>query len=166
MAERMPIFQPHACSATRVPIVGKMTSSETLLPPPNVVFAAVAELAAADQPRSAEEGLDLLKSVGIYSGRLGPPATTVLPLLAVEPAGPWRATKSDLWFGPDNAVSSFGSSMWFDSAPEDIARRFPCAHRNHWRCHRCPRPRRTTEQRGLRHMVDPSSFRHRVLPFR
>jgi hypothetical protein len=95
-----------------------MTSSETLLPPPNVVSAAVVELAAADQPRSADEGLDLLNSVGI-SGTLGP-TTAQSSTVVADPTGSWRATTSSLTLGPDAAVSGFVSSMWYDGAPEDV----------------------------------------------
>lgn len=96
-----------------------MTSSETLRPSPDEVFAAVAELTAANQPMSAHEGLDLLKSAGIYSGTLRP--TTAQPsMMAVEPTGPWRTTRSGLWLRSDNSVASFTSSMWYDGLSEDI----------------------------------------------
>lgn len=97
-----------------------MTISETLLPAPNVVFAAIVELVAADQPRSTGEGLDLLKSVGICSGTFRP-TPTQSAMVAIEPIGSWRATRSSMALRPDATVSGFVSSMWYNSAPEDVA---------------------------------------------
>lgn len=96
-----------------------MKSIEPLLPPPDVAAAAVVELATADQPRSADAGLDLLTSMGIYSGTLRSTEEQSTRVV-IEPAGPWRTTDSGLMLGPDGGVKHFWSHFWFESAPDAV----------------------------------------------
>lgn len=98
---------------------GDMTSIEALLPPPNVAATVVLELAAADQPRSGAEGVDLLRSIGVASGGLRPtdePASR----LVVEAAGSWRTTDSGLMLAPDGAVVHVWSHVWHHNAPDAV----------------------------------------------
>lgn len=106
------------------PIVeGNMKAIETLLPPPSVVSTAVLELAVAQQPTTKEEGLRLLKRVGVSAGTPASPEDRPSRLVA-EPAGPWRTATSVLALSPGGSVSNSWFSLWFDSGPQDLMRGF------------------------------------------
>ncbi|MGH3976226.1 MAG: hypothetical protein ACRDS9_23315 [Pseudonocardiaceae bacterium] len=100
-----------------------MTTGDTFLPSPDVAAAAVVELASANQPRGADEGLDLLRAIGVYDGTLRP-IEDGSSRVAVEASGPWRGTDSGLVIDPGGAVTHFWSHLWFGNSPEVLLANF------------------------------------------
>ena len=96
-----------------------MTTSDTLLPPPDVAAAAVVELASASQSQDADAGLDLLKSIGVYSGTLKENQNRPNSIV-VETTGLWRTTDSGLGLGFKGVVNDFWSMMWFRGPSEKL----------------------------------------------
>lgn len=96
-----------------------MTTADMLVPTPEVAAAAIVELTSASQPQGVDAGLDLLKSIGIYSGALNESQDRP-DTVAIEAAGPWRTTDSGLSLGPEGAVVHFSSMMWFRGPSEKL----------------------------------------------
>jgi hypothetical protein len=91
-----------------------MATSNPLLPSPTAVSTGILELAAADRPRGAAEGLDLLKSLGISRGA-SDPTSDQFPTVVAEVTGEWSATNSGLVLAADGEVEHFWSHLWIAS---------------------------------------------------
>lgn len=81
---------------------------------------AVVDLASGHRPRTVDEGLERLRSIGIYSGVLRQ-AESGHPSVAIEATGQWRASDSGLLLGADGVVAHFWSHLWFNSPSQDMA---------------------------------------------